>query len=623
MEQVINNEPVLIDAVASPTTSDIQPENNDPNSLPPNTDTGIILQNFVQENGQQIDVQSSNSGCLSLSYLCDNVNIVEEPKQNDSSGSLEVISESPDNINSVKEQQQKDTAGSLEVISVSPNIISDTPPNDDALKLNTSPNIISDTPPNDDAFKLNTAPNIISDTPLNDDALKLNTSPNIISDTPPNDDALKLNIGQNLNNKNTELSDHDIFSSANDGQCKINDSPSVIGSSKTDVVVNSFLPCNTTPTFSADLIASKISVDQKCESRGGSCQDKSSEMGPTEGRPFKRQKTEDISECSSVMETESKELALEEERIERLHLAPDGTCLLVNSNDNKLRMFNLPEELYYEGGERKVIPELVPVFGIKEADTFCCNKQGHTHTSDEVVAAHCVEFSCDGNKIYAGFNKIIRVFDVTRPGREFKTKEGQRGIISCIAPSPTDIGLYAAGSYAKSVALYNEPMGEMVCMFEGQQGGVTQVKFSPDGTKLYSGGRKDNEILCWDMRNPGQILFTLNRQVSTNQRIYFDITGDSRYVVSGSHDGNVLVWDTLSPPQHDPVLSDPVIHPTMRFQAHCDTVNGISLHPTLSLIATASGQRHFKCTFDSDDDDSDSRRSSQNTLDNSLRLWWV
>jgi hypothetical protein len=27
-------------------------------------------------------------------------------------------------------------------------------------------------------------------------------------------------------------------------------------------------------------------------------------------------------------------------------------------------------------------------------------------------------------------------------------------------------------------------------MFEGQHGGVTEVKFSPDGTKLYSGGRK-------------------------------------------------------------------------------------------------------------------------------------
>ena len=29
-------------------------------------------------------------------------------------------------------------------------------------------------------------------------------------------------------------------------------------------------------------------------------------------------------------------------------------------------------------------------------------------------------------------------------------------------------------------------------MFQGQQGGVTQLAFSPDGTKLYSGGRKVN-----------------------------------------------------------------------------------------------------------------------------------
>jgi len=46
-----------------------------------------------------------------------------------------------------------------------------------------------------------------------------------------------------------------------------------------------------------------------------------------------------------------------------------------------------------------------------------------------------------------------------------------------------------------TVALYSEPAGAMVCMFEGQQGGVTQVKFSPDGTKLYSGGRKVRDWL--------------------------------------------------------------------------------------------------------------------------------
>ena len=47
-----------------------------------------------------------------------------------------------------------------------------------------------------------------------------------------------------------------------------------------------------------------------------------------------------------------------------------------------------------------------------------------------------------------------------------------------------------------TVALYSEPAGSMVCMFEGQHGGVTQVMFSPDGTKLYSGGRKVNCNTC-------------------------------------------------------------------------------------------------------------------------------
>ena len=39
--------------------------------------------------------------------------------------------------------------------------------------------------------------------------------------------------------------------------------------------------------------------------------------------------------------------------------APDGTCILANSNDNCLRLFNLPDELYYEGGENKNIQEMV------------------------------------------------------------------------------------------------------------------------------------------------------------------------------------------------------------------------------------------------------------------------
>lgn len=34
---------------------------------------------------------------------------------------------------------------------------------------------------------------------------------------------------------------------------------------------------------------------------------------------------------------------------------------------------------------------------------------------------------------------------------------------------------------------------------------------------------QDPEILCWDLRDPGKVVFSLKRNVATNQRIYFDL----------------------------------------------------------------------------------------------------
>ncbi|KAJ8310870.1 hypothetical protein KUTeg_012735 [Tegillarca granosa] len=244
--------------------------------------------------------------------------------------------------------------------------------------------------------------------------------------------------------------------------------------------------------------------------------------------------------------------------------SPDGTCLLTNSNDNKLRLFDLPAQLYEE--KLQDIPEMTSVLQIKECDTiydYCWYPQ---MTSKDPETS-CLGFSCNGQKLYCGANKMIRIFDIDRPGKHF----GQSGIISCIIPNPGDTRIIAAGSFNRSIALYNHEAKNMLCMFEGQQGGVTHMVFSPDGTKLFSGGRKDPEIICWDLRNPGQILFVALRQVETNQRMYFEL-------------------DSLNP-----------VHP---------------------VIATSSGQRHFPELADSDDSDNDVTCHKQN-IENSIKLWWL
>ena len=126
---------------------------------------------------------------------------------------------------------------------------------------------------------------------------------------------------------------------------------------------------------------------------------------------------------------------------------------------------------------------------------------------------------------------MIRVFDITRPGRHCeeratsktrKSKQGQRGIISCINFDPTNSGSYAAGSYSGSLYTYDESSGVRINVFKhGIKGrnkpGLTQVKFSPNGLYLFAGYRKCNYISCWDVRKPKTELTRFARVASTNQ----------------------------------------------------------------------------------------------------------
>ncbi|CAH1781527.1 unnamed protein product [Owenia fusiformis] len=346
--------------------------------------------------------------------------------------------------------------------------------------------------------------------------------------------------------------------------------------------------------------------------------------------------------------------------------APDGSCLLTCSNDNSLRLFNHLQELNVKYSGIEPLP-LNSVLKVKEGELiydYCwypkmtsydpassfflstsrdnpvhlwdaftgelrCSYRAYDHM-DELTSAHSLCFSEDGSKIYCGFNKAVRMFDISRPGRDcisrqtfqsdakmtgHKGKVGQTGILSCIAVCPGK-PMYAVGSYARTIGLYTEPRGKLLCMFDGHTGGVTHMIFSKDGNRLYSGGRKDPEILCWDMRNPGKILFTIERNVTTNQRIYFDFDRDGQYIASGGQDGKLHIWDTLATPSISD--EDPVLPPILGQNVHRDTVNGVSFHPSLPIIATSSGQRHF---MTSDGSSSDEEENIFSTCDNSVRLW--
>lgn len=342
--------------------------------------------------------------------------------------------------------------------------------------------------------------------------------------------------------------------------------------------------------------------------------------------------------------------------------SPDGSCILTNSDDCCLRIFNLPAVLCQQQVDWNEVEEMVPVLkcsesgliydyawfpGMSSSDpaTCCfaststrnpvhlwdaytaelrCSYRSYNHL-DEPVAAHSIAFDMFGERLYCGFDKMVRVFDVARPGRCFEErptnvkKMGQPGIISCFAFSP--LGVYAAGSYCKTVAVYSESDGALQFILSGHHGGVTHLNFSPDGQLLYSGGRKDTEILCWDLRNLGKVLYCMKRTVTTHQRMYFELSRCGNYLISGNSNGIVTAWDLKVEPLE---LEDcePLKKPGLFFKAHDDCVNGISLHPTLPVYATTSGQRKFP---ELSDDDSDSlfTFNDSDKVDNSLRLWLI
>ncbi|PKA63244.1 Katanin p80 WD40 repeat-containing subunit B1 like [Apostasia shenzhenica] len=309
--------------------------------------------------------------------------------------------------------------------------------------------------------------------------------------------------------------------------------------------------------------------------------------------------------------------------------SPDGSSFLISSDDNSFRLFYLPEDDHQYPGKYEECPinqdsyssalllneaEMVydycwyPYMSLLDPTTcvFASTTRDHPihlwdsisgelrgtyrayDAMDEITAALSVSFNTSGSKIFAGYDKYIRVFDIHRPGREFeqfsltKAETSLAGIISAIAFSPTYSGMLAVGSYSQTTSVYMEGNMELLYVLHGQIGGVTQVLFSKDGNYIYTGGRKDPYILCWDIRNTIGIVYKLYRASEyTNQRISFDIDSSGRHLGTGGQDGLVHIYDLQSGEW------------VTGFQAASDTVNCLSFHPTMPMAASSSGHRRF------------------------------
>lgn len=320
--------------------------------------------------------------------------------------------------------------------------------------------------------------------------------------------------------------------------------------------------------------------------------------------------------------------------------SPDGACFVSCVEDGSLRVFDLPPldlgskpaiDLSLSSPKEEMEAALIvwegetiydfswyPFMTASDASTcvFAASSRAHPvhlwdamtgqlrctyrayDSMDEITAANSVAFNSFGTKLFCGYKKKIRIFDVSRPGKECtehstltSKRDGITGILSSFSFNPDRSGMFAVGSYGRDTALVDDVSMDIMCVLEGQKGGVTQVQFSKDGNYLYTGGRKDPEILCWDIRQTSGVLYRMERDTKgTNQRIAFDIEPCGRHLATGGEDGYVRIFD---------LTTGQLSH---FFRAASDTVNGFSFHPSLPLSASSSGQRRFPLPLDSDEE---------------------
>ncbi|KAM0754411.1 WD40 repeat-like protein [Meredithblackwellia eburnea MCA 4105] len=369
-------------------------------------------------------------------------------------------------------------------------------------------------------------------------------------------------------------------------------------------------------------------------------------------------------------------------------LCPDGTYLLAHSEDRSLSLFNLPPTTtsgthwipewshhppasllsfaWFPGATSTNPPYFAFVTGTRDQPVHLLDANPSSGEGEEVrakrrtrasypiidhtekfVGPNSISFSPDGSSLYCGYENAIEIFDVNVPGvssaRRLRTtptrssKDGQKGIISTLSPTPASTSpgteLLAAGSFSGSVGLYDLTIGETGALVglipadeKGQRGGVTKVQFHPQYPHLiYIAHRSSpsiHSLQMYDLRNLGTALAEVGfgRRARGSQRLGFDLRVDMSDVVGGTGGTEVAVGDQdgfvsiykqssleLTGWEGNDTSSTTYPEPARKFRVSNDAVGSVSFVPTTAetvgnptRIVTCSGSRKFEVACDSD-----------------------
>jgi hypothetical protein len=158
--------------------------------------------------------------------------------------------------------------------------------------------------------------------------------------------------------------------------------------------------------------------------------------------------------------------------------------------------------------------------------------------------------------------------------------------------------LVAGGGTGGAVGLWDGGSAEQVALLQGHaRRAVTALAFGPAGHTLFTGGRGQAALHCWDVRAVGRgVVWSVARDgCGTAQRLGIGLTPDGGALLAGGRGGCVRVWDART---GEALLGEG----GWDVAAGCGrgggggggagrAVSGVAVHPTAPVVAAAVGGR--------------------------------
>ncbi len=285
-------------------------------------------------------------------------------------------------------------------------------------------------------------------------------------------------------------------------------------------------------------------------------------------------------------------------RVKSISFSNDGSELVTASDDNLMRVWDT-DTLQQIGPDLIGYADHIWSIAFNPTnDTFAAASGDNAvmvwniAANLPLMAHHIVEpsnilavaYSPDG-KLYAsaggskGDDNRIHLWDAVTDD-EIATIQGHSGFITDLAFSPDGTKLVSAGSdntlhiwdVIKRISLYVIPL-------TGENRYVA-VAYSPDGTTIASGGA-DGEISLWNAQTGQNIDHTLSGHTGAILSLAF--SPDGKFLVSGSADRTLRLWNVSSQEQ----IGAP-------FEAHTDEIWAVKFSPNGQVIASGSTDRTIR-----------------------------